>query len=144
MNQTSNKEGAEFFSAGGEGTNRRILRVMIWTVALAVLISLPFAPWRFSTGLLLGGLLSLLNHYWLNSSTSAAFSVIVHGAKPRLSLIHYILRYAVLVIAVYAAYQLNVVSLVATIAGLCTFVVALFIEAGRELYFSIIHREEII
>jgi len=34
------------------------------------------------------------------------------------------------------------VSLAATIAGLSSFVVALFVEALREFYFVIIHREE--
>lgn len=144
MNKTHNNEAGELISASGVATHRRIFRTMIWTVTLAVLISLPFASWRVSAGFLLGGLLSLLNHYWLNSSSNAAFSVLVHGTKPRLSLINYILRYAVIAIAVYAAYQLNVVSLVAMLTGLCSFVIALFVEAGREFYFSIIHREEII
>jgi hypothetical protein len=44
---------------------------------------------------------------------------------------------------VVVAYSLNVISLPAAILGLCTFVVALFVEAFREFYFTIIHREEI-
>jgi hypothetical protein len=93
--------------------------------------------------LLLGGLLSLLNHRWLSSSTAAAFSVVVHGTRPRLKLAQYILRYLVVAAVVFAAYKLNVVSLGATIAGLCSFVAALFVEASREFYFAIFHREEI-
>jgi hypothetical protein len=46
-------------------------------------------------------------------------------------------------LAGFAAYQLNLVSLPATIAGLSSFVVALFAEALRETYFIIIHREGI-
>ncbi len=85
----------------------------------------------------------MLNHYWLISSTTAAFKVVAHGAKPRLTIFNYILRYLVIAAVVFAAYKLNIVSLVATIAGLCSFVVALFVEAFREFYFAIIHREEI-
>ena len=121
----------------------RILRTMLIAVAIAAVVSVPFGQWRITTGLLLGGVLSLLNHYWLISSTTAAFKVAVHGAKPQLSLIHYILRYFVIAVVVYAAYKLNLVSLVATIAGLCSFVAALFAEAFREFYFAIIRREEI-
>jgi ATP synthase I subunit len=106
------------------------------------LISLFFAEWRVTTGLLLGGALSLLNHHWLRSSTAAAFSVVAHGAKPKLRVVHYVLRYLVIAAAVYLAYKLNIVSLAATIAGLCSFVVALFAEACREFYLAIIHREE--
>ena len=69
---------------------------MIVAIVLAVGASLLFAPWRVSTGLLLGGLLSLFNHYWLITSTTAAFSVLVNGEKPRLSLTQYVLRYAVI------------------------------------------------
>lgn len=122
---------------------KRVFRSMAFAVTLAVVASLPFGHWRITTGLLVGGLLSLLNHHWLSSSTTAAFSVIAHGTKPQLKLTRYLLRYLVIAAVVFLAYKLNIVSLAATIAGLCSFVVALFIEAFREFYFAIIHREEI-
>lgn len=128
--------------AANSGVEARIFRTMAFAVVLAVLISLPFAPWRTTIGLLLGGILSLLNHHWLSSSTAAAFTVLIHGAKPRLKVAQYILRYLVIAALVVIAYKLNLVSLAATIAGLCSFVVALFVEALREFYFVIIHREE--
>ena len=128
--------------AANGGVEARIFRTMALAVAIAVLISLPFAPWRTTIGLLLGGSLSLLNHHWLSSSTAAAFTVLIHGAKPRLKLAQYVLRYLVIATLVFIAYKLNIVSLAATIAGLCSFVVALFAEAFREFYFVIIHREE--
>jgi small-conductance mechanosensitive channel len=121
----------------------RIFRTMALATAFAVVASLTFAPWRVTSGLLLGGVLALLNHHWLSSSTAAAFSVILHGTRPRLSLVQYVLRYLVITLAVMVAYSLNVVSLTATIVGLCSFVPALFGEALREFYFAIIHREEI-
>jgi len=121
----------------------RVFRTMAFATAFAAIASMLFAPWRVTTGLLLGGVLSLLNHHWLSSSTAAAFSVLVHGARPRLSLVQYILRYLVVATVVFAAYKLNAVSLTATLAGLSSFVVALFVEAFREFYFAFIHREEI-
>lgn len=120
----------------------RIFRSMAVAVTIAVIASLPFAPWRVTTGLLLGGILSLLNHHWLSTSAAAAFKVVAHGAKPKLSLAQYILRYVVIAVAVFVAYKLRLVSLGATIAGLCSFVVALFVEALREFYLLIVHREE--
>jgi len=124
------------------GIERRIFRSMALAVTVVVVASLPFGRWQVTTGLLLGGLLSLLNHHWLSSSTTAAFSVVAHGAKPQLKLTRYILRYLVIASVVFLAYKLNIVSLAATIIGLCSFVVALFVEAFREFYFAIIHREE--
>jgi len=144
MKETPNNvAGGALTETHSGGIERRIFRTMALAVALAVVASLPFAQWRITTGLLLGGLLSLLNHYWLGSSTAAAFTVLVHGAKPKLKLAQYVLRYLVIAAIVVVAYKLNIVSLAATIVGLCSFVVALFVEALREFYFAIIHREEI-
>jgi hypothetical protein len=144
MNKTGNNEGAGLVSASGDATNRRIFRSMVVAVILAITVSLLFAPWRVSTGLLLGGVLSLVNHYWLTTSATAAFSVLVDGQKPRLSLVQYILRYALIGSVILLAYKFGIASVPALIAGLCSFVFALFVEAFREFYFAIIHREEII
>lgn len=151
MKQTNKNTGGTLLPAAdgglGEtdhtGIESRVFRAMTVAVAVAVFASLPFAQWRVTVGLLLGGLLSLLNHRWLSRSAAAAFSVVAHGAKPQLTLVQYVLRYLVVATVVFVAYQLNIVSLAATIAGLCSFVVALFVEAFREFYFAIIHREEI-
>lgn len=121
----------------------RIFRTMAVATVVSVIASLPFAPWRITSGLLLGGILSLLNHHWLRSSARAAFSVLAHGTKPKLTIVNYVLRYLVISAVVFVAYKFKLVSFVATIAGLCSFVVALFAEAIREVYFAIIHREEI-
>lgn len=143
MNETpDNASGSLLPETPDGGIQRHIFQTMALATALAVIASLPFGHWRVTAGLLVGGVLSLLNHYWLTSSTAAAFSVVMQGARPRLKLAQYILRYFVIGIVVFFAYKLNVVSLAATIAGLCSFVVALFVEALREFYFAIIHREE--
>jgi len=144
MNQVDNKEAPAPLSAQGDATNRRIFLSMSVAIILAVGASLLFAPWRVSVGLLLGGLLSLVNHYWLITSTTAAFSVLVNGDKPRLSIIQYVLRYAVIGAVILLSYKLGIASVPALIVGLCSFVIALFVEALREFYFAIIHREEII
>lgn len=122
----------------------RIMRTMGVAVAVAVVISSIAAPWRVTTGLLLGGLLSLLSHHWMRTSIAAAFAGALEvGTKPHFTSFKYILRYFVIATAVLVAYLFDVVSLPATIAGLCSFVVALFVEALREFYFVIIRREEI-
>ena len=137
-----NPAGTMLPEAGDSGLEGRIFRTMVLATLLVTVVSLPFAHWRITTGVLLGGILALLNHYWLSSSTAAAFTVLVHGARPRLNLVQYILRYFVIATVVFIAYKLNLVSVVATLLGLCSFVVALFAEALREFYFAIIHREE--
>ena len=125
-----------------QAAENRVWRSMAIVVAIAVAVSAVLAPWRVTTGLLLGGLLSLLNYRWLHISVAAILSVDFASRRPRASASRYFLRYLVLGGIVFAAYNLNLVSLAATIAGLCSFVPALMIEAGREFYLAIIHRGE--
>jgi hypothetical protein len=121
---------------------RRIFRGMCVAVALAVLISAPLAPWRVTTGLLLGGTLSLFNYHWLRTSVAAVFGAAPAGARPRLKASRYVLRYFVLAAAVVAAYQLGLVSLAATLLGMCSFAAASLAEGFRQLYFAMTRREE--
>ncbi|HEY8228191.1 MAG TPA: ATP synthase subunit I [Pyrinomonadaceae bacterium] len=126
-----------------QGLHSRILRTMIIATLVAVMVSVFFSSWQVTSGLVIGGLLALLNHRWLQSSISVAFGVLVSGEKPRITLAKYIFRYLVVGSVAFAAYALGFASLAAIIIGLCTFVVALFVEAFREFYFAIIRREEI-
>ncbi|HYW71458.1 MAG TPA: ATP synthase subunit I [Pyrinomonadaceae bacterium] len=124
------------------GIEVRLLRSMIAAVTIAAGICVFAAPWRVTTGLILGGTLSILNYRWLHTSVAAIFSVNLAAERPRAGVSRYLLRYFVVFGAVVAAVTLQLVSLPAILAGLCAFVPALFVEAVREFYFAIIHREE--
>jgi ATP synthase I subunit len=121
---------------------RRIFRVMIISVIVASVLSAVLGPWRFTAGLMLGGTLSLFNYAWLHSSVAAIMNLNATGGKAKARSSRYLLRYLVIGAVVFISYQLQLVSLPATIAGLCAFVPALFVEAFRQFYFAIVHREE--
>ena len=121
----------------------RIFRVMVLSVTLAVIGSAPFAPWRFTAGLALGGTLSLFNYYWLRSSVSGLIAANASDKTVGHSASRYVLRYALIGAVVFGAYAVGIVSLPATITGLCSFVAAFFVEAFRQFYIAIIRREEI-
>ena len=128
--------------ADDEALERRLTHSMCVAVALAVAVSAAVAPWRVTTGLALGGLLSLVSHRWLRSSIAAAFGGDTGARRPRLKVARYVLRYFVVGLTVFAAARLDLISVPAAIAGLCSFVAALFAEAGRQFYMAIVHREE--
>ena len=117
----------------------RLWRSMFVVVALAVLISAPLAPWRVTTGLLLGGVLSFFNHYWLRTSIRAVFSSNATGVSSRLVAARYVLRYVIIALVIASAYILNLISLVATVAGMCAFVAAMMIEAALLLFRAIVY-----
>ena len=125
-----------------DSINTRVFRTMVATTALAVGVSAFIAPWRVTTGLLLGGLLALFSHRWLKNSAAAAIRLST-GGEPQFRLAQFILRYVVVAAVVFATYTLDLISLPAVLAGLSTFVVAMLVEALREFYFAIKQREEI-
>ncbi len=140
MSETANNVTGELTRP--DNVEARIFRSMAVAVAIALVICAVVAPWRVTLGVLLGGGLSLLNYRWLHGSVAALLNVQTPGAKPRMSLWKHAFRYLIVGGVVFVAYQLNIISLSATIAGLCSFVVALFVEAFRQFYFAIIRREE--
>ena len=142
MSQNINRVGAEGFAGGDGGAlELRVWRSMIASVALFVIGSTMLSPWRVTTGLMLGGGLSLVNYHWLRTSVAAVFNA--SGTdRPQIKISRYFIRYLVVAGTAFAAYELRLVSLGAMFAGLSAFVPALFIEAARHFYFAIIRREE--
>jgi ATP synthase I subunit len=120
----------------------RVFRTMAIASALSVSIAAFVAPWRVTTGLLLGGLLALFSHRWLKNSAAAVINLSAVGGRPQWRLAQFVLRYVVIAAAVFAAYTLDLISLPAVLAGMCSFVVAMLVEAVREFYFAITKREE--
>ena len=123
--------------------NLRIFRTMAIATGISVAVSAVIGPWRVTTGLLVGGMLALFSHRWLKSSAAAAIEMSVGGGAPRLRLAQFLLRYVVIGALVFSLRALDLVSLTAVLAGMSSFVVAIFVEAAREFYFAIIQREEI-
>ncbi|MDT5269711.1 MAG: hypothetical protein QOH49_1897 [Acidobacteriota bacterium] len=121
---------------------RRIFRGTFVAALVTVAVSILFAPWRVTTGLALGGALALFNQHWLRSSVEAVFEGATSARPPKMRAARYVLRYAVVAGVVFAAFQLGLVSLVATLAGMCAVVAGLLAEGFRQLYFAIVRREE--
>jgi hypothetical protein len=121
---------------------RRIFRGTFVAATAAVALSPFFAPWRVTAGLALGGALALFNQHWLRSSVEAVFEGATSARPPRMKVARYFLRYAVVAVVVFLAYQSGLVSLVATLAGMCAVVAGLLAEGFRQFYFAIVRREE--
>ena len=116
---------------------------MAIATGLAVAVSAMVGPWRVTAGLLVGGLLALFNHRWLKNSAAAAIQLSTSGGAPQFRVAQFLLRYVVIAAVIFATVELDLVSLPAVLAGLCSFVIAMMVEAFREFYFAIIKREEI-
>jgi hypothetical protein len=143
MSEIANSvDGEAVTGEDGGAVELRIFRAMIGTIAVAVIVSTILAPWRVTGGLMLGGGLSVLNYHWLRTSVAAIFAGDLETRRPRVRASRYLIRYFVVGFVAFLAYRLKLVSLPATFAGLCSFVPAMFVEAGRQFYLAITRREE--
>ena len=122
--------------------NARVFLVMVTVTVLSAIVSAFVGPWRFTTGLVIGGALAIFSHRWLSNSAAAAIRLSIGGGVQQIGLFQFILRYVVVAAALFSAAELGIASLSAMLVGLSSFVLALFVEALREFYFAIIQREE--
>ncbi len=74
-------------------------RNWIWLTALLIL-SLIFMPANFTTGILLGGLISIANYYWLYLSLRKAFRQISDRSKT-VVMVKYYIRFALTGVVLY-------------------------------------------
>ena len=92
---------------------------------------------------MLGGILSFFNHHWLRTSLNVVFGgAAQQGQRPRLGAARYVLRYFIIGAVIASAYTFNLISIGATLAGLCAFAAAVMVEGFTQLYFAIRYREE--
>ncbi|MEJ7711743.1 MAG: hypothetical protein WKF84_18225 [Pyrinomonadaceae bacterium] len=90
-------EGTAASDASFMAVERRLSRFSCVAVALMVAFSLPVAPWRVTSGLFIGGLLSLFNYHWLKTSITVAFKVSEsEGGRPNFSIWRYVTRYFII------------------------------------------------
>lgn len=121
----------------GEMSFARVWNLAIGVVVVSVIVGLFVTEWRVTLGLALGGGLSLLNHKLLQSSVSQIFATADEkGLRPRVRIGAYVWRYFAIGLCVWIACYFNLVSITATLLGLCAFIPALFIEALIQIFLS--------
>ena len=94
------------------------LEITNW-ILLAVLVagSLFLRSTRFSLGILLGGLISIVNFHWLYRNLLSVFTKHLNRARAALMLRYY-LRLAVTAIALYWIISRNLVDVIGLVIGL--------------------------
>jgi hypothetical protein len=123
-------------------SHTRILWIMAVILTIAAIGSLIFASWSVTAGLLLGGILSFVNYYWLKFALSSVFEKAVEGEKPKFLVGKYILRYFAIGAVIVVVYLTKIISVAAVIGGLLTFAAAILIESFILVFIHISKREE--
>lgn len=124
-------------------THQRILIVMAAVAIAGALLGLIFVSRQFGIGVLIGGVLAFINYYWLKYSLAKMFEKAEDGAKPKFLGIRYLFRYLIIGAALTVIFLTKVIPVVAVIAGLASFAVAVVLEGFIRIFLSFYNRKEI-
>ncbi len=111
-------------------------RILVLMGIVAVLLSLYgfiFVTVSFGSGVLIGGILSFVNYYWLKNSLKVVFEQTANEERPRFAGTRYILRYFIFGLVLLLIYLTKTVSVIAIILGLASFAFAIVIEGMLRL-----------
>ena len=124
-------------------SHRRILWTMGAVAFFSSLAGFIFVSWQFGLGVILGGILSLINYYWLKISFKKIFDQAVSGAKPRFLAVRYFARYLTLGGILLVVLLTKTVPIVAVILGLGSFALAIVVEGLIRLFSSVFNSKEL-
>lgn len=116
-------------------SHRGILAVMAAVVVAGALLGSALQGTRFGIGVLFGGVLAFANYLWLERSTRAIFDNAAISSAGWLAT-KYILRYVALGAVLLAVHMTDVLPVIAVIAGLGAFAVAVVIKGLKDIFKS--------
>lgn len=124
-------------------SHRRILILTAATAILGSLLALWFVSKQFAAGVLIGGILSFVNYYWLKFSLKKIFEQVGVEEKPRFLGFRYALRYFILGLILTIVFLTKTIPVVAVIAGLMSFALAIVFEGFIQIFLSFYKPKEI-
>lgn len=102
---------------------QRKLEILNWIIlGLFVLISLLFWTFPFTLGILLGGLISIVNFFWLKRDLRAVFSNLTGRAKSAI-MFRYYLRFFVSAVVIFFIISRTIVDVMGLLIGLSIVVI---------------------
>ncbi len=110
-------------------SQRRILWSMFLTAVAGSVLGFVFVSWQFGSGVLLGGILSLVNYYWLKVSLKNVFDKAVGGEKPGFLAGKYFLRYLAFGAILTIVFLTKTLPVISVLLGLASFAFAIMVEA---------------
>ena len=124
-------------------SHRRILTLMAIVGTIGAVVGFIFVSVFFGIGVFIGGILSLVNYYWIKQSLKSIFDKALAGEKPKFLGLQYFFRYLAHGAVLLFFYFIKSVSMVAVLLGLSSFALAIIIEAFIRLFSSFSNKKEI-
>ncbi|NPV03742.1 MAG: ATP synthase subunit I [Syntrophaceae bacterium] len=109
-------------------------------LGLLLFASLLIMPWRFTLGILVGGIISIVNLHWLGRDLRVIFSTLSGRAKSAM-MIRYYIRMAVTAVVLYFIITGLPVDIIGLLVGLSLVVINIAVTAILESQKKILPEE---
>ena len=108
---------------------------MLALIVMGTVAAFVIAGRSFGTGVLVGGILAVVNYFWLERSTRALFEQRAASSATLLAA-KYILRYVAIGGVLLLIYMSNAVPVAAVILGLSAFAIAVVLQGLKSIFAS--------
>ncbi|MGI8542798.1 MAG: ATP synthase subunit I [Aridibacter sp.] len=133
-------EESEYLKSENEGieqlSHKRLLFIMAVLTVLGSVLGFVYVSTQFGVGIILGGILSFINYYWLKHSLKVFFDGIINNERPGFIAVGHILRYVIFGLILLIIFLSKAVSIVAVILGLASFAFAVVVEGIIRIFKS--------
>ena len=116
-------------------TNRGIVIMMLALIVIGTVAAFAIGGSGFGAGVLIGGILAVINYFWLEQSTRALFEQRAVSSATLLAA-KYILRYVAIGAVLLLIYMTGAVPIVAVILGLSAFAIAVVLQGLKSIFTS--------
>jgi hypothetical protein len=103
---------------------------------LGSVLGFIYVSTNFGVGIILGGILSFVNYFWLKHSLKVFFASVLNDESPGFIAVGHILRYLIFGIILLIIFLSKAVSIVAVILGLTSFAFAVVVEGIIRIFKS--------
>jgi hypothetical protein len=141
MSEETGHEGYEKADTGAVVLDR-FLWLLVGLTAAGSLAGFFLKSGIFGAGVLVGGVLSVVNYLWLKSSVRVLLSRAEDGVKPQFLAVRYVARYLTFGAVLVAIYLTDAFPMIAVLLGLAGFAFAIVLEGLRSIVMNFTRNEE--
>jgi len=120
----------------------RIVWLLVGLMVIGAVTGAVLKSGIFGVGILVGGVLSIVNYIWLRSSVRVLLSGVDEGARPRFLAVRYLSRYLTFGAVLVVIYLTEAFPMISVLIGLAGFAFAIVIEGLRSIVMSFNRHEE--
>ncbi|REJ79192.1 MAG: ATP synthase subunit I [Acidobacteria bacterium] len=121
----------------------RLIAIMGLVAVAGTVIGFAFFSVKAGAGFAIGGVLSIVNYYWMKHSLRKIFENTEEGVKPKFAGSNYVMRYVAFATLIAFIYLIDWHLLVPVILGLTSFAFAVVIEGFIRIFTTFGNKEGI-